>query len=150
MFILLFSAACVRLAVAELVLTLDSKDWTMVNENGTLSLKTNVPAYPLEVLRSQGVIGDPLYRWVAAEGGYRLLLLLVLLAHDGQLRLLVPGGCVTSLPFQAPSCMCRISTAVSLLTAHSPLIVQHVPPGSTTHTRSPWCMMCLAPTNHRP
>lgn len=62
--ILLFSAACVQLAVAELVLTLDSKDWTMMNENGTLSLKTNVPAYPLEVLRSQGVIGDPLYRWV--------------------------------------------------------------------------------------
>jgi hypothetical protein len=64
---LLLSAACVQLAVAELVLTLDSKDWTMMNENGTLSLKTNVPAYPLEVLRSQGVIGDPLYRWVTVR-----------------------------------------------------------------------------------
>lgn len=59
---LFVAAAFVSLAHAELVLTLDSKDWTMGNENGTLSLKTNVPAYPLEVLRSQGVIGDPLYR----------------------------------------------------------------------------------------
>ncbi len=68
MLLLLFSGACVHLAVAELVLTMDSKDWTMTNENGTLALKTNVPAYPLEVLRSQGVISDPLYGWVAIDG----------------------------------------------------------------------------------
>jgi hypothetical protein len=58
--------ACCALASVvngELVLSLDSKDWNMGNENGTLSLKTHVPAYPLEVLRSQGVIQDPLYRW---------------------------------------------------------------------------------------
>jgi hypothetical protein len=60
--LLLCCAAWAGQAAAELTLSLDSKDWTMVNENGTLSLKTNVPAYPLEVLRSQGVIGDPLYR----------------------------------------------------------------------------------------
>ena len=60
--VLLLGAAFASLAHAELVLTLDSRDWTMGNENGTLSLKTNVPAYPLEVLRAQGVIEDPLYR----------------------------------------------------------------------------------------
>lgn len=60
--LLLCCAAWASQAAAELTLSLDSKDWTMVNENGTLSLKTNVPAYPLEVLRSQGVIEDPLYR----------------------------------------------------------------------------------------
>jgi hypothetical protein len=59
---MLFSAVFVSIAHGELVLSLDSKDWMMVNENGTLSVTTNVPAYPLEVLRSSGVIGDPLYR----------------------------------------------------------------------------------------
>lgn len=62
MIFIVFILACAGVARGELVLSLDSKDWTMVNENGTLSLTTNVPAYPLEVLRSQGVIGDPLYR----------------------------------------------------------------------------------------
>jgi hypothetical protein len=61
-FLMLFSAVFVSIAHGELVLSLDSKDWMMVNENGTLSVTTNVPAYPLEVLRSSGVIGDPLYR----------------------------------------------------------------------------------------
>jgi hypothetical protein len=62
--IVLLVACCALASVVngELVLSLDSKDWSMANENGTLSLKTHVPAYPLEVLRSQGVIQDPLYR----------------------------------------------------------------------------------------
>lgn len=60
--LLLCVVAAVGKVNAELLLSLDSQDWTLTNENGTLSLTTNVPAYPLEVLRSQGVIADPLYR----------------------------------------------------------------------------------------
>lgn len=45
------------------VLRLDDKAWHLANGNGSISLTTSLPAYPLEVLRSNGVIGDPLYRY---------------------------------------------------------------------------------------
>uniref|UniRef100_A0A383VKX2 beta-mannosidase n=1 Tax=Tetradesmus obliquus TaxID=3088 RepID=A0A383VKX2_TETOB len=48
---------------AEAVLNLDGMPWTLTNGNASISLTTNIPAYPLEVLRSNGVIGDPLYRY---------------------------------------------------------------------------------------
>lgn len=48
---------------AEAVLSLDGLPWALTNGNGSISLKTTIPAYPLEVLRSNGVIGDPLYRY---------------------------------------------------------------------------------------
>lgn len=46
------------------VLRLNSRDWQLNNGNGSISLQTTVPAYPLEVLRAHGVIADPLYRLV--------------------------------------------------------------------------------------
>eukprot|EP00878_Enallax_costatus_P005743 GHUV01006021.1.p1 GENE.GHUV01006021.1~~GHUV01006021.1.p1 ORF type:complete len:795 (+),score=131.60 GHUV01006021.1:561-2945(+) len=45
------------------VMRLDSKAWQLTNGNGSIALSTTIPAYPLEVLRTNGVIGDPLYRY---------------------------------------------------------------------------------------
>jgi hypothetical protein len=41
---------------------LASRQWTLTNENGTVVLPVQVPAHVLEVVRSAGLIGDPLYR----------------------------------------------------------------------------------------
>eukprot|EP00775_Hariotina_reticulata_P003140 gene3140-3417_t len=61
-------------ALCETILRFDRREWTLTNANGSIALQTSIPAYPLEVLRANGVIGDPLYRygeqesrWVAYE-----------------------------------------------------------------------------------
>lgn len=57
--LLLLAYSCLG---ATTVLDLSSKDWTLRNGNGSIALRTTLPAYPLEVLRSAGVVQDPLYR----------------------------------------------------------------------------------------
>ena len=46
------------------VYDLASRDWTLTNENQTIVLPVHVPAHVLEVVRSAGLVGDPLYRCV--------------------------------------------------------------------------------------
>ena len=41
---------------------LSSRQWVLQNSNRSITLHTTLPAYPLEVLRVNNVIEDPLYR----------------------------------------------------------------------------------------
>lgn len=64
---------CYFTLVAALVTSdLSVRPWILQNKNRSLSLPTTLPAYPLEVLRANNIIGfDPLYRWdvVTAHAG---------------------------------------------------------------------------------
>lgn len=59
--LLVLVLALARAALAHVV-DLGSETWTLVNGNGSISLNTTLPAYPLEVLHKQGVIEDPMWR----------------------------------------------------------------------------------------
>lgn len=48
---------------AKSVINLGSQTWTVENGNRSISASTTLPAYPLEVLREQGIVEDPLYRY---------------------------------------------------------------------------------------
>lgn len=63
-------ALCVFSHAAQIV-HLDKQNWRLQNANQSISLTTQLPAYPLEVLRANGVIKDPNWRsasaWVAMQ-----------------------------------------------------------------------------------
>lgn len=42
--------------------SLSGRQWVLQNSNKSISLTTTLPAYPLEVLRLNKVIENPLYR----------------------------------------------------------------------------------------
>jgi hypothetical protein len=55
-------ALLARGGTATTVVNLGAETWSLVNGNESISLTTTLPAYPLEVLYEQGVIGDPMWR----------------------------------------------------------------------------------------
>lgn len=61
--LVLLCLACLCLvSQAAQIVRLDTQQWRLTNANGTISLPTTVPNYPLEVLRVNGIIQDPNYR----------------------------------------------------------------------------------------
>jgi hypothetical protein len=59
----LLCLACLCFAThAAQIVRLDTQQWRLTNANGSISLPTTVPNYPLEVLRVAGVIQEPNYR----------------------------------------------------------------------------------------
>ena len=61
--LLLLAAAATLPPSASAAMTVDLSDrsWRITNANGSVELTSNVPAYPLELLRAAGDIPDPLY-----------------------------------------------------------------------------------------
>lgn len=45
------------------IVHLDRLQWGLSNANRSISLSTQLPAYPLEVLRAKEIIQDPNWRW---------------------------------------------------------------------------------------
>lgn len=64
--VLLASAFCLSAQAVQIV-HLDKQTWRLQNANDSVSLETKLPAYPLEVLRVNGVIQDPNYRSAWSE-----------------------------------------------------------------------------------
>jgi beta-mannosidase len=54
-------------AAATVSVDLGALEWRMTNGNGSVSLNTTVPAHAVEVLRREGVIFDPMYRYGERE-----------------------------------------------------------------------------------
>lgn len=61
LFVLLLLLGAVA-ADAKSVISLGSQTWTVENGNQSISATTTLPAYPLEILRSKGIVEEPLFR----------------------------------------------------------------------------------------
>jgi hypothetical protein len=70
--VLLASFSCLS-AQAVQIIHLDKQTWRLQNANESVSLQTKLPAYPLEVLRANGVIQDPNYRSAEWEWRWKLM-----------------------------------------------------------------------------
>jgi hypothetical protein len=49
-------------ALGSSIFDLSGRQWTLQNSNRSISASTTLPSYPLEVLKTKGVINDPLFR----------------------------------------------------------------------------------------
>lgn len=68
--VVLLVAAFLALAHSQEVLDLNPQQWSIINKNGSLKLNSTLPAYPVEVLRADGVIKDTQYRQAHCKRPY--------------------------------------------------------------------------------
>lgn len=60
--VLLLAAVVAAAAGLHEQIDLSPNEWSISNKNGSLSLDSTLPAYPVELLRAKGVIQDTQYR----------------------------------------------------------------------------------------